>query len=359
MKPIILCVDDDRFNLAIYKSILDMSGYDHLFAASGEEALTVLKETKCDLVIMDHFMSAMNGIESCRAIHGLPGLAHLPIIFATADSSRDVKLQAYEAGASDFITKPVDPVELVARVKNLLNAKAYQDSIQEYNQRLEEEVARKSRELRESYIETIHRLTLATEYRDEDTADHIHRISNYAQALATALGLSEKDSELIYYASPMHDVGKIGIPDNILNKPGQLAKSELEVMKTHPMIGAKILANSTSSILKCAELIARDHHERYDGSGYPHSKRGEEISVQGRVVCLVDVYDALRMKRPYKAGLSHKEAIHIMTIGDSRTSPSHFDPKMLEAFMDTHQMFDEIFTSSKECAGSFPGIGCA
>ncbi len=348
----VLCVDDDNFNLMIYKSILAENGYQPILAKSGLEALNTLITTPCDLVLLDYMMPGMDGLEVCKAIRSKKDFFNLPIVFATADSERKIKIQAYEAGASDFISKPIDPIELVARIRNLLSVKEYQDSIKEYNLRLKGEVKQKSKELSDSYIETIRRLALATEHRDEDTAQHINRISNYSLLLSSTLGLPEEEAEFIYYAAPMHDVGKIGIPDKILNKPGKLDAQEFEIMKTHSLIGASILAHSTSPILKCAETIARDHHERYDGSGYPVGKRGEEISFVGRLLCLVDVYDALRMRRPYKECIPHDKTIRIMVNGDERTSPRHFDPRIFQAFMDIHPMFDEIFSMKTECEGA-------
>lgn len=348
MSSTILCVDDDKFDLVFYKAILDEAGYTVLLASCGEEALNILSNINCDLVLLDHTMPNMSGLEVCRAIRSKQDLSEIPVVYATSCYERSVKMAAFEAGVSDFISKPVDPIELAARIRNLLKAKEHKAAINEFNSHLEEEVRLKSSELRNSYIETIRRLTIASEYKDKDTANHITRISYYSLLLATTLGWSKSETEIIYYASPMHDVGKIGIPDSILNKPDKLNEAEFEIMKGHTVIGSNILANSTSPILKCAELIARDHHEYFDGSGYPDGKSGEEISKAGRLICLVDVYDALRMRRPYKTSLPHEQTIQIMTLGDGRTIPQNFDPQILEAFMDVHHKFDEIYTANKE-----------
>ncbi|MBC7961464.1 MAG: response regulator [Steroidobacteraceae bacterium] len=348
MSATVLCVDDNKFDLVLYKAILDEIGYTVLLASCGEEALNILSNINCDLVLLDHTMPNMSGLEVCKAIRSKQDLFTIPVVYATSSSDRNVKADAFEAGVSDFISKPVDPIELAARIRNLLKAKEHQDAIQKFNIMLEEEVRQKSSELRNSYIETIRRLTIASEYKDKDTVDHIIRISYYALLLSTTLGWSKSDVEIIYYASPMHDIGKIGIPDSILNKTDKLDASEFEIMKTHSVIGANILANSTSPILRCAELIAKDHHEYFDGSGYPDGKKGEEISLAGRLICLVDVYDALRMRRPYKQSLPHEQTIQIMTLGDDRTIPQNFDPQIFEAFMDIHHKFDEIYTTHKE-----------
>lgn len=348
MGATVLCVDDDKFDLVLYKAILDEAGYTVLFASCGEEALNILSSINCDLVLLDHTMPNMSGLEVCRSIRSKQDLSGIPVVYATSSSDRNVKIDAFEAGVSDFISKPVDPIELTARIRNLLIAKEHQAAITEFNSHLEEEVRLKSSELRSSYIETIRRLTIASEYKDKDTANHITRISYYSLLLATTLGWSKSETEIIYYASPMHDVGKIGIPDSILNKPDKLDAAEFEIMKNHTTIGSNILANSTSPILKCAEMIAKDHHEYFDGSGYPDGKSGEEISKEGRLICLVDVYDALRMRRPYKTSLPHEQTIQIMTLGDGRTIPQNFDPQILEAFMDVQHKFDEIYTANKE-----------
>jgi putative two-component system response regulator len=342
----ILCVDDDNLNLEVYRTILQENGYKVLVARTGEEALSIVASARCDLIVLDYLMPVMNGVEVCRILRSHDSYRHLPIVLATSFSEREVKLLAFEAGVSDFITKPVDHVELLSRIRNLLKLKEYNDFVVGYNQRLKQEVEQKTLELRDSYIETIKRLSIAVEYWDKDTANHLNRIAYYARLLAVTIGLSEDDVDLIYYAAPMHDIGKIGIPDHILNKQGQLDKKETEIIQSHTLIGANILANSNSPILRKAESIALHHHEYMDGSGYPHGKRGDEIPLEGRLLTLVDIYDALRMRRSYKPPFSHQNAFELITVGDDRTKPSHFDPLMLEAFKDINEKFDEIFSGN-------------
>ncbi|MGD0585516.1 MAG: HD domain-containing phosphohydrolase [Oryzomonas sp.] len=342
----ILCVDDDNLNLEVYRTILQENGYKVVVARTGAEALHIVASAGCDLIVLDYLMPVMNGVEVCRILRSHDSYRHLPIVLATSFSDRELKLLAFEAGVSDFIAKPVDHVELLSRIRNLLKLKEYHDFVVGYNLTLKKEVEQKTLELRDSYIETITRLSIAAEYWDKDTANHLNRMANYARLLAVTIGLPEDDVELIYYAAPMHDIGKIGIPNHILNKPGRLNKTEKEIIRSHSRIGANILANSNSPILRKAESIALHHHEYMDGSGYPHGKRGEEIPLEGRLLTLVDIYDALRMRRSYKPPFSHRKAFKLITKGDGRTKPNHFDPLLLDAFKGINEKFDEIFSGN-------------
>jgi putative two-component system response regulator len=204
-------------------------------------------------------------------------------------------------------------------------------------------VREKTANLQESYVETIYTMTRAAEYKDEDTGAHVRRISYYSRDLAGMLGLDEEFVDKIFFASPMHDIGKIGIPDHILLKPGGFTPDEWEIMKTHTSIGAKILGNSKSSYLKMGAEIALNHHERWDGGGYPNGKRGEAIPLSARIMNICDVYDALRSKRPYKPGFDHLKSMDIITRGEGRIQPEHFDPVILAAFIKNHQSFRDIF----------------
>ncbi|MDP2157815.1 MAG: HD domain-containing phosphohydrolase, partial [Nitrospirota bacterium] len=270
---------------------------------------------------------------------------------------RESKLRGLEVSANEFLTKPIDRIELILRVKNLLRIKEYEDFVIRHNQVLEQEVRNRTydlevameelgsahQEIKESYIETIYRLTLAAEFKDEDTATHIKRISYYTKLLCENLGQSAEVCETMFYAGPMHDIGKIGIPDNILLKPGKLTSEEFEIIKSHTTIGGRILSGSSSEFLAAAEVVALTHHERWDGTGYPKGLKGEDIPLMGRIMNIVDQYDSLRSKRPYKVPFSHEQAFDIISKGDGRTKPEHFDPKILGAFIDAADEFNRIF----------------
>lgn len=340
----ILCVDDEQLNMHLYRAILEKAGYAVLSAYSGTEALSILQKNEVDLIILDLLMPGMDGLTVLGKIRKTPHKAEIPVIIATAIADRTTKLEALEQGANDFLAKPLDRLELILRVRNLIKSKEHQNLITTFNQRLQSEVNNKTLELREAYIDTVQRLVIAAEYKDEDTSVHISRIACYARHIAEEIGLDKTQCKLIYYAAPMHDVGKIGIPDAILGKQGPLTKEEFEVMKQHPDIGARILSGSSSPILKTAEVIAHCHHERFDGSGYPRGLSGEDIPIAGRIVSLVDVYDALRMRRPYKEPFSHERTMEIITKGDGRTMPQHFDPDILAAFVRIEKAFNHIFS---------------
>jgi putative two-component system response regulator len=358
----ILIADDEEVNLRLISSILETEGYHLITAVNGKEALDKIKSGRPDLVLLDIMMPVMDGYKVCAKIKKDPLLNSTPVIIITALADRGSLIKGLEMGANDFLTKPIDRAELILRIKNLLKIKEYEDCLNEYNTVLECEVADRTRELkdaktaieyaynesRQSHIETIYRLTLAAEFKDEDTASHLRRISHYCRLLSEELNLSDEFTEKIFYAAPMHDIGKIGIPDQILLKPDKLTPEEFNIIKNHTLIGANILKDSASKYLREAEIIALVHHEKWDGSGYPRGLKGEDIPLVGRILSIADQYDALRSKRPYKAGFTHEKTFDIITKGDGRTMPGHFDPQILQAFQDLSVQFQDIFDSFQD-----------
>ena len=309
-KPLILAVDDEASNLALLRQILQ-DHYRLLFAKDGARALDLARQERPDLILLDVMMPGMSGYEVCAALKAHPGTAAIPVIFVTALTDTDDELEGFEAGAVDYISKPVSPPIVRARVRTHLSLV-----------RMEE--------LRASRLEIVQRLGLAAEYKDNETGLHVIRMSHFARVLGIAAGLTEQEADDLLHAAPMHDVGKIGIPDRVLQKPGPLDAEEWKVMQSHVNIGAEIIGEHSSGMLGLARNIALTHHEKYDGSGYPNGLKGDQIPLEGRICAIADVFDALTSVRPYKKAWSEEEAIDFLR----QQKEKHFDPVLVDLFIE-------------------------
>ncbi|HEY3450376.1 MAG TPA: HD domain-containing phosphohydrolase [Myxococcales bacterium] len=336
----LLCVDDTVTSLEAMRRVLG-SHYRVLVASSAKEALEALHREPVDLVLMDVQMPEVDGFETCRRILALPRYEHLPIIFVTGSEDDEDERRCFRAGGVDFVTKPLRPATLLARVGTHL-------ALYEHQRELDGLVVKRTLELQQTRMQIIRRLGRAAEYKDNETGNHVVRMSYYCRRIAQAAGRSEAEAELLFLVAPMHDIGKIGIPESILLKPGKLTPEEWGVMKTHPSIGAEIIGDDPNELLRCAHDVALYHHERWDGAGYPKGLRGGDIPWTGRIVAVADVLDALMSVRPYKRAWTFEEASEEI----QKCSGSQFDPDAVKAFLAVGKDCREIAERYSEQKGA-------
>ncbi|MBI5665007.1 MAG: response regulator [Nitrospirae bacterium] len=343
---LIVIVDDDPYVLESVSRLLVESGHHTISCRSGEDAVVQVLRNAVDLILTDIKMPGISGIELLDKIHAI--YPKMPVILMTGYAELDIAIDAIKRGAFDFIIKPYNPDYLLHTIVKAARHVELLQVEEDYKHRLEETVRSQTQEIFNLSREVIRRLTAVAEFRDVETGAHISRIGLYASKIAEAMNLPIDFIDAITYSSTLHDIGKIGIPDNILLKPGQFTYDEFEIMKAHTTIGANILADSSHSMIQMGSSIALTHHERWDGSGYPRGLSGTDIPIEGRITIICDQYDALMSKRPYKPPLDHKEVVDIITEGDGRTSPGHFDPQVLKAFKKLAPAFKEIFRTHQD-----------
>lgn len=334
----IAILDDTPVNLVLMKSlVLRLGSHDCMGFEDPLTGLAWCLENPPDLIIVDYMMPGMNGLEFIRRCRLEPSLSDQPILMVTAAAEKEVRYAALDAGATDFLTKPIDKNEFNPRVRNMLRLRASMSAVSRRADELDQAVKLATAELLEREHETVMRLARAAEFRDPETGSHIVRMARYSELLARKLGMSYAEQQMLLHAAPMHDVGKLGTPDHILLKQGKLTPDELVIMRQHATIGYEILKDSASPVLRMAAEIAVSHHEKFDGSGYPRGLQGEAIPLVGRIVAVADVFDALTSQRPYKPAWPIEQARAFLTQGRGH----HFDPRCIDEFLGA---WDEVLS---------------
>jgi len=339
----VLIVEDNRTNLLVLKGIVgNIPGCIVEAFLDPLEALEAALVRPFDLILVDYMMPSMDGRQFIAELRRRPEYAHIPMVMVTADGHRETRIDAITAGATDFLNKPVDPVELKARVGNLLTLRQQQRDLADRADWLASEVAKATRSLVAQEEEVVWRLSRALTYRDDDTGEHTRRVADVSRMLAEELGFSSEVARTIHLAASLHDIGKVAIPDNILFKPSRLSTEELTVMRSHASIGEDILADASSDLVRMACRIAGTHHERWDGKGYPKGLRGEDIPIEGRIASVADVFDALCSERPYKPAWSLIAARREI----ENCAGTQFDPQCVEAFTRCWDEIAELYSVS-------------
>jgi putative two-component system response regulator len=324
----ILVIDDQEQNIKLLTRILEKDGYEHVRSTTNAaEALSIYAEFKPDLVCLDLHMREKDGFQVLQEIVSHNGNSLVPVLMITADDSADVKRRALALGAKDFVGKPFDSGEVLLRIRNLLETQFLYQRLRDQNAELERKVVERTRELEQSQLEVLERLAVAVEFRDDDTGNHTKRVGEVSAMLAQTIKLENATTELIRRAAPLHDIGKVGIPDSILLKAGPLTGEEFELMKMHTVIGSRMLSKGRSELVRFSQRIARSHHEWWDGSGYPDRVSGQSIPLEARIVAVADFLDALTHERPYRAAWGIDETLAEIR----RRSGTHFDPAIVKA----------------------------
>ncbi len=327
----ILVVDDNEDQLDLMEVMLRGYGYTQVDLSADPASVAVAYAAKpYDLILLDMEMPVMNGIDVMRQLKKELHGAFLPVIVLTAHDGTEVRLEALKEGARDYISKPFVAAEFAHRIRNHLEVRMLYSEREQQNEILEQKVAERTEELKETQAEILRRLAKAGEFRDNDTGNHVTRVSHGCRALARAAGVDAYLTELIYMASPLHDIGKIGVPDHILLKKGRLSDEEMVIMRQHVDYGVELLGNHPAPVLQVACSIAQHHHEKWDGSGYPHSLVGDAIPIEARIVAIADVFDALTSERPYKVAWTVEKSIGLL----KENAGSHFDPNLVRLFVD-------------------------
>ena len=328
--PSVLIIDDEFTSLMILERIVK-NIHDKIIVTTFSDPIAAMDwadKNQPDLILVDYLMDSMSGLEVVARIRRTPHLEDVPIVVVTAVQDRNIRYQVLDAGATDFINKPIDPYECRVRCHNLLSMRLHQKIVLNRAQTLEQAVAKATQQIFDREQETLFRLAKAGEYRDTDTGNHVIRMAKYARVIADGLGLPQERCESIEIAAPLHDIGKIGIPDNILRKAGKHTPEESDIMKRHTIIGYEMLRNSRSKFIVLAADIALGHHEKFDGSGYPKGLSGKDIPLDSRIVSVADVYDALTSIRPYKQAWTTERALEYLFANKG----AHFDPDCVDAF---------------------------
>jgi putative two-component system response regulator len=324
----IVVIDDEAANVRLLEMMLARAGFHSVTTLTdARELAPLIVDAAVDLVITDLHMPGCDGFGVLDILTPLINLERLPVLVVTGDGSRDARQQALTRGAKDFVTKPFDTIEVMLRVRNLLESRMLFQDLRKQNRTLLESASGRTRELESTRIEIIERLALAAEYRDDDTSQHNRRVGDLSARLAEAIGWTREDAGLLRRAAALHDIGKIGIPDALLRKPGALTDSEVRVMRTHAAIGARILGGSQIPLLQLAETVAISHHERWDGTGYPRGLKGTAIPLAGRIVAVVDAFDAITNHRPYRAARSVQVAMAALR----EQYDLHYEGRLVEA----------------------------